>query len=185
MAMKILYHLDTTLLSFFYIPPLLHSTNTKSSHWMLAIYLSGAHSEESMVSCAHTHACAHVHSIVPDSCEPMDCSPPGSSVRGILQERILEWVAMPSSRGSFQPRDRICASYIPCSGRLVLYQLSHWKSPVSCMEELNLVKEKEYIQIAIFTLQQNNYKGTILETWAICYSLLSELRKIPLYWSDT
>ena len=37
--------------------------------------------------------------------DPMDCSLPGSSVHGILQERILEWVAMPSSRGSSQPRD--------------------------------------------------------------------------------
>ena len=37
--------------------------------------------------------------------DPMDCSPPGSSVHGILQARILEWVAMPSSRGSSQPRD--------------------------------------------------------------------------------
>ena len=39
-------------------------------------------------------------------CESMDCSPPGSSVLGILQARILEWVAMPSSRGSFWPWDR-------------------------------------------------------------------------------
>ena len=33
-------------------------------------------------------------------CDPMDCSLPGSSVHGILQARVLEWVAMPSSRGS-------------------------------------------------------------------------------------
>ena len=39
-------------------------------------------------------------------CDPMDCSPPGSSVDGILQARILEWVAMPSSGGSSQPRDK-------------------------------------------------------------------------------
>ena len=39
-------------------------------------------------------------------CHPMDCSPPCSSVHGILQARILEWVAMPSSRASFQPRDQ-------------------------------------------------------------------------------
>ena len=39
-------------------------------------------------------------------CNPMDCSPPGSSIHGILQARILEWVAMPSSRGFSQPRDR-------------------------------------------------------------------------------
>ena len=41
----------------------------------------------------------------PTLSDPKDCSPPGSSVHGILQARILEWVAMPSSRGSFQPRD--------------------------------------------------------------------------------
>ena len=37
---------------------------------------------------------------------PVDCSPPGSSVHEILQARILEWVAVSSSRGSSQPRDR-------------------------------------------------------------------------------
>ena len=36
---------------------------------------------------------------------PMDCSPPGSSTHGILQAKILKWVAMPSFRGSFWPRD--------------------------------------------------------------------------------
>ena len=39
-------------------------------------------------------------------CDPMDGSPPGCSVHGILQTRILEWVAMPSSRGSSQTRDQ-------------------------------------------------------------------------------
>ena len=41
----------------------------------------------------------------PTLCDPRDCSPPGSSVPGILQARIPEWVAMPSSRGSSRPRD--------------------------------------------------------------------------------
>ena len=40
-----------------------------------------------------------------DSCDPMDCSPPGSSVHGILQARILEWVAISFSRWSSWPRD--------------------------------------------------------------------------------
>ena len=48
----------------------------------------------------------------PTLCHPMACSPPGSSVHGILQARILEWVAMPSSRGSSQPRDRNQVSHI-------------------------------------------------------------------------
>ena len=45
-------------------------------------------------------------------CIPLDCSPPGSSVHGILQARILEWVAMPSSRGSSQLRDQTQVSHI-------------------------------------------------------------------------
>ena len=43
---------------------------------------------------------------------PIDCSPPGSSVHGIIQARILEWVAIPFSRGSSWPRDRIQVSCI-------------------------------------------------------------------------
>ena len=46
-------------------------------------------------------------------CDSMDCSPPGSSVHGILQARILEWVAMPSSRGSSLPRDRTLSLMSP------------------------------------------------------------------------
>ena len=45
-------------------------------------------------------------------CDPLDCSPPGSSVHGILQARILEWVAISFSRGSSRPRDRTWVSCI-------------------------------------------------------------------------
>ena len=56
-------------------------------------------------------------------CEPVDCSPPGSSVHGILQARILECVAMPSSRGSSQPRDWTHISCICSNSRWILYHL--------------------------------------------------------------
>ena len=56
-------------------------------------------------------------------CDSTDCSPPGPSVHGILQARILEWVAMPSSRGSSWPRGQTCVSYVSCIGRQVLYLL--------------------------------------------------------------
>ena len=46
--------------------------------------------------------------------QPMDCSLPGSSVCGILQARLLEWVAMPSSRGSLQPGNRTHVSDVSC-----------------------------------------------------------------------
>ena len=45
-------------------------------------------------------------------CDPMDCSLAGSSVLGVLQARILEWAAMPSSRGSSQPRVQSQVSHI-------------------------------------------------------------------------
>ena len=51
----------------------------------------------------------------------MDCSPPGSSAHGILQARLLEWVAMPSSRGSSQPRETWLSSN---AHRLLL----HWQA---------------------------------------------------------
>ena len=53
--------------------------------------------------------------------DPMDHNPPGSSGRGISQGRILEWVAMPSSRGSSWFRDWTCISYVSRIGRWILY----------------------------------------------------------------
>ena len=60
-----------------------------------------------------TRACSVAKSCL-TLCDPKDCSPPDSSVHGILQARILEWVAMPSSRGSSQPRDQTHVSCIEC-----------------------------------------------------------------------
>ena len=62
-------------------------------------------------------------------CDPRDCSPPGSSVHGILQARILEWVAVSFSRGSSWPRDWTQDSYVSWTGRQVLYHWYHLGSP--------------------------------------------------------
>ena len=56
--------------------------------------------------------CVLITQLCPTLCDPMDCRPPGSSVHGILQARILEWVAIPFSRGSSQPRDGTWVSSI-------------------------------------------------------------------------
>ena len=56
--------------------------------------------------CSITMKSENVSCSVVSDCDPVDCTPPGSSVHGILQARMLEWVAMPSSRGSSQPRER-------------------------------------------------------------------------------
>ena len=67
--------------------------------------------------CMCVHVCTRVHSLqsCPILCDPMDCSPPGSSVHGILQARKLEWVAMPFSRGSSQSRNRTRVSCVSCT----------------------------------------------------------------------
>ena len=60
--------------------------------------------------------------VVSNSLQTHGLRPPGSSVLpGILQARMLEWVAMPFSKGSPWPRDRTCISYVFCIGRQVLY----------------------------------------------------------------
>ena len=56
----------------------------------------------------------------PTLCDSMDCSPPGSSVHGTFQERILEWVAISSFRGSSWPRDQTHVSCVFCIGRQIL-----------------------------------------------------------------
>ena len=54
-------------------------------------------------------------------CDPIDGSPPGSSVHGIFQARILEWDAISFSRGSSLPRDRTLLSCISCIGWRIVY----------------------------------------------------------------
>ena len=65
-------------------------------------------------ACSITQSCSTL-------CDSMDCCPPGSSVHGIFQASILEWVTISSSRGSSRPRDRPCISYIPCIGRQIFF----------------------------------------------------------------
>ena len=61
---------------------------------------------------------------------PVDCSPPGSHVHEILQTRILEWVAMPSSRASSWPGDWTHISHVSSIGRRVLYHIpsANWEA---------------------------------------------------------
>ena len=58
---------------------------------------------------------------------PMDCNPPGSSVHGIVQARIMEWVAIPSSRRSSRPGDYTRISGVSSIGRQILYHCTTWE----------------------------------------------------------
>ena len=128
-------------------------------------------------------------------CDPMGVSPPGSTVHGILQARILEWVAVPYYRGSSRPRDWTGISYVSYIGRQVLYQ-HHLGIPEkysrtvqqlayrgwdACLQLLKAQKLKVRIQgtycIWIFLLG----KISLLNSWLCseigesCYSSLSTL----------
>ena len=94
-----------------FLPAILIPTcvsSSSASHMMYSACLSAAAAAaKSLQSC-------------PTLCDPIDGSPPGSPIPGILQARTLEWVARPFSRGSSQPRDWTHSSYISCIGRQVL-----------------------------------------------------------------
>ena len=64
-------------------------------------------------------------------CDPKDGSPPGSSVHGIFQARILEWVAISFSRGSSWPMNWTHFSCISCTGKQVLYHCTTWAATSS------------------------------------------------------
>ena len=100
-------------------------------------------------------------------CDPMDCSPPGFSVHRILQARIQEWVAMPSSRGSYQPRDKTCVSYVSllAVGFFITNALFYFASNV---REINYILSVATLHrnarprlIIILKMAVTNYKHSI------------------------
>ena len=78
----------------------------------------------------------------------MGVSPQGSSVHGILQTRILEWVAMPSSRGSSQPRDRTCIYCVSCIAGGFFFTIEPLRKPL-CGTEQPKKKRKEKLNIYV------------------------------------
>ena len=94
----------------------------------------------------------------------MDCSPPGSSVHGILQVRILEWVAVPASRGSSQPRDWTPISYVSCIAGQFFTTSAPWEAPAGALvkpgfklEESSVFHERKpsrYLSSLLYDLPQ-------------------------------
>ena len=87
-----------------------------------------------MVNITKYYVCAKSIQLCLTLCNPMDCSPLGSSVHGILQARILEWVAMPSSRGSSQSRDQIHIFMSPALAGGFFTTSNPWESPLIIRE---------------------------------------------------
>ena len=89
-------------------------------------------------------------------CDPLDCSPPGSSGHGIFQARILEWVAISSWMGSSQPSDKP-TSPVSSALQVVLYLLSHQGSMqvINNTNMLLLYIHTIYILILIMIIFRN------------------------------
>ena len=91
------------------------SAHLRLSIFLLAIFIPACDSSSPAFCMIHL-ACVFAKSLQssPTLCDPMDCSLPGSSAHGILQARVLEWLATRSSRGSSWPRDQTCGSCSSC-----------------------------------------------------------------------
>ena len=103
----------------------------------------------------------------PTLCDPKDCSPPGSSVHGILQARIVEWVIIPLSRGFSQPRDQSQVSHI--AGRFFTVGATR--------ETQNCIKMTPFSSTLIFHYYDHYYYlaalGLCRGVWAPCWSTFS------------
>ena len=98
----------------------------------------------------------------------MDCSPPGSSVHGILQERILEWVAMLSYRRSSPPRDRTCISFISCIGSGFCITSTTWGSLMDWCKYMFITKHSHRTsQVVLVVKNLPANAGDIRDTGSI------------------
>ena len=92
----------------------------------------------------------------PTLCNPMDCSPPGFSVHGILQARILEWVALPSSGGSSKPRDPTHVSSVSALAGGLFTTRATWEAQLQIMLGHKLLKVLQFQQtVAVLTKAGN------------------------------
>ena len=91
-------------------------------YWTMMIKNISSNTGSSVGQSWSRHVCMHAKwlRLCPTPFNPLDCSPPGFFVRGILQAGIIEWVAISFSRRSSQPRNRPSVSWVSCTGRRVL-----------------------------------------------------------------
>ena len=107
-----LYRMDQSLKSPHYEVPLYTNIGTLSFIYQVPRNQQSFELGSEPVCCA-VISCSVMQLLChPTLCNPIDCSPPDSFVHGVLQAHILEWVAMPFSRGSTQPRDQTKVAHI-------------------------------------------------------------------------
>ena len=131
--------------------------------------------------CFWLHGSMHAHSLscVGLFCDPMGCSPQGSSLHGILQARKLEWVAISFSRGSSWPRDWTRVSCVSRIGRWILY---HWAtceaSAADFREEMNTIRKEISLTFHFTHIPSSVSKYSTIppdsEKWKWSHSVVSD-----------
>ena len=114
-------------------------------------------------------------------CDPMHSSPPGSSVHGILQARILEWVAISSSRRSSQPRDQTHISYVSCIGKRILSHQHHLWSPRCGCSTSNREEEGDSFRCSYVSVKS---EGKYYSMWFILCIKLSYFKTLQVKCSE-
>ena len=124
------------------------------SQTLLHLYMGRLHVNKSACMCAKSlQSC-------PTLCDPMECSPPGSSVHEILQARIMDWIAMPSSRGSSPPRDQTQVSMSPALAARFFTTSMTWETPQKLAIHLRLIHKSSNTPIKILLLTRPFFCGT-------------------------
>ena len=124
--------------------------------------------------CECVCVCAKLLQSCPIVCNPMDCSPPGSSGHGILQARILKWAAKPFSRGSSRHRDQTQVSYITGSN-LCLSCLLHWQADSLPLASPRMGSPSLWIQTTLTKLFIFNIGFIFWPHQAACGTLVPQL----------
>ena len=109
----------------------------------------------------------------PTFCDPMDCNPPGSFVHGILKERILEGVAMPSSRESSPHKDWTMCLMPPALASRFFTTSAIWEAPFTVQKIYNLVQYHLFILILLHVFMESCKPYIIAKTNAKNYFFFS------------
>ena len=115
-------------------------------------------------------------------CNPMYCSLPGSSVYGIFQARLLEWVVISFSRGSSWPRDQTHVSYVSSIGRQILYLWAIWEAHIWAVSEITMLYIWNTVELYFNTNNSNNNK---IDQKCPFYKPLSTLISLHFCWKSS
>ena len=142
-----------------------HKWALASSHNLL---LCNKPPSNSVVQTTTICCCCSVTKLCSTLCHPMDCSSPGSSVHEILQARMLDWVAISSSRGSSPPKAQICVSYD--------------SQVAQCMKNLPIMQEPQEMAGSIPGLGRSHGEGN---GNPLQYSCLGDLTDKGAWWASS